>query len=381
MNFSDKFFARFLPFKHIRLLQMAASSESIEDAVVTRYSFQKRLGKGSYGIVWKAMDRGTNEILAVKKCFDCFQNKTDSQRIFREISLLQQLNGHPHIIRLFDVIKSKSGRDLYMVCEYMDTDLNAVIKSGILEPIHAKYICYQMLSALKYMHSAGVVHRDIKPSNILIDSKSCVKICDFGLARVLSNARTNVLTSYVATRWYRAPEVILGCSLYDFAVDIWSLGVILAEMILGKPLFPGTSTLNQLERIIELTGWPTDVEIEGMCSSEKLLGSVSSRIDIKPLCEVIQGASVESLDLIRQLLRFHPSKRLTAASALNHPYVIEFRTGSEAESNGTIQIAVDDNIKLRSDEYQQVLYAELERSKLAHEKEYREIMSEVMRGM
>ena len=356
-------------------------SESIDDNVVSKYSIQKRLGKGSYGIVWRAVDKETNEVIAIKKCFDCFQNGTDSQRIFREISLLQQLNGHPNIVRLFDVIRSKSGKDLYMVCEYMATDLNAVIKSGILEPIHAKYICYQMLSGLKFMHSAGVVHRDIKPSNILIDSSSRIKICDFGLARLINNSNLDVLTSYVATRWYRAPEIILGCSKYSFPVDIWSLGTILAEMILGKPLFPGTSTLNQLERIVELTGWPSEGEIEKMNPSEKFLNSLSSRIEVKPLCEVMPGATVDSMDMVRQLLRFDPTKRLSASAALEHPFVIEFRTGSEEESSEMIKIPVDDNIKLRSDEYRHVLYSELERSKNLHDEQYRVVIGEVMRGM
>lgn len=130
----------------------------------------------------------------------------------------------------------------------MDTDLHAVIRAGILEEIHKKYIVYQVLKALKFMHSGELIHRDLKPSNILLNSLCHAKVADFGLARSVAyneeEHQAPVLTEYVATRWYRAPEILLGSTKYTKAVDMWSVGCILGELIIGKAIFPGTSTLN-----------------------------------------------------------------------------------------------------------------------------------------
>ncbi len=204
-------------------------------------------GKGAYGIVWKAIDKKTKEIVALKKNFDAFQNATDAQRTFREIIFLQELTGHDNIIRLLNVIRAENDRDIYLVFDYMDTDLHAVIRANILEDIHKRYIIYQLLKCLKYMHSAELLHRDLKPSNLLLNSECHMKIADFGLARSLITKEAEsqpLLTDYVATRWYRAPEILLGSNKYTKGVDMWSLGCIICELILGKPMFPGTSTMN-----------------------------------------------------------------------------------------------------------------------------------------
>lgn len=141
-----------------------------------------------------------------------------------------------------------------------DSDLHVVIRAGILEEIHRKYIVYQVLKALKYIHSGELIHRDLKPSNILLNSECQCKLADFGLARSIATKEEEgppVLTEYVATRWYRAPEILLGSTKYSKAVDMWSVGCIIGELITGKAIFPGSSTLNQIERILELTGRPT----------------------------------------------------------------------------------------------------------------------------
>jgi mitogen-activated protein kinase 15 len=143
------------------------------------------IGKGAYGIVWKAIDKRTKEIVALKKNFDAFQNATDAQRTFREIIFLQELTGHENIIRLQNVIRAENDRDIYLVFDFMDTDLHAVIRANILEDIHKQYIIYQCLKCLKYMHSANLLHRDLKPSNLLLNSECHVKVADFGLARSL----------------------------------------------------------------------------------------------------------------------------------------------------------------------------------------------------
>jgi len=135
--------------------------------------------------VWKAIDKKAKDIVALKKNFDAFQNATDAQRTFREIIFLQELSGHENIIRLQNVIRAENDRDIYLVFDFMDTDLHAVIRANILEDIHKQYIIYQVLKCLKYMHSANLLHRDLKPSNLLLNSECHVKVADFGLARSL----------------------------------------------------------------------------------------------------------------------------------------------------------------------------------------------------
>jgi len=238
-------------------------SEEIDRHVLRKYEIVQKLGKGAYGIVWRAHDRKTKEVVALKKIFDAFQNATDAQRTFREIMFLQEMVGHEHIVTLLDVLKADNDRDIYLIFEYMETDLHAAIRANILQDIHKQYIMWQSFKALKYMHSAQLLHRDMKPSNLLLNSDCLMKVADFGLARSLRDVEQppdvepTVLTDYVATRWYRAPEILLGSTTYTFGVDMWSMGCILAETIVGKPIFPGASTINQIERIIELTGPPT----------------------------------------------------------------------------------------------------------------------------
>ena len=158
------------------------------------------------------MEKRSHNVVALKKCFDAFRNSTDAQRTFREIMYLQKLSGHENIIRLQHIIKAENDRDIYLTFDHMETDLHAVIRAAILEDIHKKYIIYQLLKALKYMHSGDLLHRDIKPSNLLLNSDCHVKLCDFGLCRSVAEVEgpSPVLTDYVATRWYRAPEILLG---------------------------------------------------------------------------------------------------------------------------------------------------------------------------
>ncbi len=144
----------------------------------------------------------------------------------------------------------------------MDSNLHSILKSNILKSIHLKYISYQLFKVLKYIHSAELIHRDLKPTNVLINRECIIKLTDFGLAKLINNDGVfSDLTSYVSIRWYRAPEILLGSTQYSKAVDIWSVGCILAEMFLNKTLFPGNSTLNQIELILQFTGWPNQNQI------------------------------------------------------------------------------------------------------------------------
>ncbi|KAK4467257.1 hypothetical protein MN116_009031, partial [Schistosoma mekongi] len=238
-----------------------------------------------YGIVWKAVNRETQKTVALKTIFDAFRDQTDAQVPnglsvnssvdISGISFLQEFSDHPNIIRLLNVIRAENDKDIYLVFEFMETDLHKCIKRGsILKDMHKKFIFYQLLRKIKYIHSGNVIHCDLKPSNVLLNSNCLVKLCDFGLTRSLSSVpenRTSVesfinedndyedpaLTEYVATRWYRAPEILLASNHFAKYVDMWSLGCILGKMLLSKALFPGTSTINQIEIIISVMERPS----------------------------------------------------------------------------------------------------------------------------
>lgn len=327
------------------------------------------LGKGAYGVVFKAVDKRSGEVVGLKKIFDAFQNSTDAQRTYREIMLLQEMNGHENIIRLLNVIKAENDKDIYLIFEYMETDLHTVIRANILEDVHKEFIIYQILKALKYIHSAGIIHRDLKPSNILINSDVNIKICDFGLARSLALGKEGslpVLTDYVATRWYRAPEILLGSTKYSKAADLWSVGCILGELLMGKALFPGTSTLNQLNKILEVTGKPSKEDITALQSdlANTMLETIPS-IKTKSLKNLFKNASTNALDLLNKLLQFNPSKRITVEEALAHPYVDAFHfKDKEIVSDKIIKITMDDNTKYSVKEYRQKLYDDIKKRKL-----------------
>jgi len=341
---------------------MSASAE-IDKQVVRCYEIQQRVGRGAYGIVWKAVSVETGEVVAVKKIFDAFQNATDAQRTFREIMFLQELGDHENILKLLDVMKAENNRDIYLVFEYMETDLHAVIRANILEEVHKEYIIYQLLKALKFLHSAGIIHRDLKPSNLLLNSDCLLKVGDFGLARTID--RDNVLTDYVATRWYRAPEILLGSQQYTAGVDMWSVGCILGELIGGKPMFPGSSTMNQLDRILELTGQPSDEDLESIQSPFALtMLDTLPPVTKRSYKELYPAASMEAIDMLQHLLTFNPNKRYTAEDALEHPYVGAFHNPEEEySSDHKIEISIDDNQKRTIEEYRGKLYEDIIRRK------------------
>mmetsp|Transcript_62617 Transcript_62617/g.135955 ORF Transcript_62617/g.135955 Transcript_62617/m.135955 type:complete len:444 (-) Transcript_62617:119-1450(-) len=354
-----------------------AANEEIDRHVARKYEIVQKLGRGAYGIVWKAIDKKTREVVALKKCFDAFQNATDAQRTFREIMFLQELNGHENIVRLLNVLRADNDQDIYLICDYMESDLHAVIRANILEEIHKQYIIYQLLKSLKYMHSGQMLHRDIKPSNILLNSDCQVKVCDFGLARSVvqqnDNAANPVLTDYVATRWYRAPEILLGSTSYTKGVDLWSVGCILGELLSAKPIFPGTSTMNQLDRIMELTGRPSAEDVEAIRSpfAATMLESLSMTRP-RPLTEMFPSAGAEALDLLRLCLQFNPTKRISAEEALRHPYVVQFHNPEdEIECDRTVRIPIDDNTKLTVHDYRDRLYNEVLKKKKEQRRSHR----------
>ena len=221
-----------------------------------KYKLIKPIGHGAYGVVVSAKDEESKRKVAIKKVSNAFEDLVDAKRILREIKLLRHFN-HENIIRIVDVQEPpslKDFNDVYIVTDLMETDLHRVIYSKqILSDDHIRYFVYQILKALKYMHSAGVLHRDIKPSNLLLNADCDLKLCDFGLARGVED-EAHTLTEYVVTRWYRAPEIMLACPTYTNAIDVWATGCILAELYGRQPIFPGHDYLHQLKLISDYIG-------------------------------------------------------------------------------------------------------------------------------
>lgn len=197
------------------------------------------------------------------------------------------------------------GDEIYMIYEFLDADLDKIIRTGILEEINKQYIIFQLLKAVGFMHAKGVIHRDIKPSNILSNKNCVIKLADFGMARtvviaaegVTVNTNDNIMTDYVATRWYRAPEILLGSDKYTIASDMWSIGCVLGEMILGKVPFQGSSTLNQVEKIVEVLGKPSKQDLLDIDSPMgfTIMNSITQKRTLK-LQNYFFGASEPALD-------------------------------------------------------------------------------------
>ena len=289
----------------------------------TRYELIKTIGQGAYGVVISCSDALTGEAVAVKKIQKAFDNMIDAKRVCREIRLLRHLE-HENLMSITDIVQPASFdsfRDVYIVSPLMETDLHRIIYSRQdLTDDHVQYFVYQILRGLKYMHSANVIHRDLKPSNILLNSNCDLKICDFGLARGLEE--TGMLTEYVVTRWYRAPEIMLSYQEYSKAVDVWSVGCIFAELVGRRPLFAGDDYIHQLRIITDVLGSPTDEDMH-FVNSVKALRFMKNmeKKQPKPFTTLYPRANPESLKLLTEMLLFDPAKRITATNALAHPYM------------------------------------------------------------
>ncbi|XP_066602925.1 mitogen-activated protein kinase 15 [Prorops nasuta] len=355
----------------------AEKVSEIDTHVAKQYDIIRRLGKGAYGIVWKAVDKKTKETVAVKKIFDAFQNQTDAQRTFREIMFLLSFSNHQNIIRLIGLHKANNDRDIYLIFEYMETDLHNVIRKGNkLREIHKAYIMYQLFKAIKYIHSGKVIHRDLKPSNVLLNTQCHCKIADFGLARSImqlgegegDTGNDATLTDYVATRWYRAPEILIASRRYTKGIDMWSLGCILGEMMLGEPLFPGSSTINQVERIMVTLPPPTEEDLLSVSAGygTNLLEKMPAG-PRKTLRDMLKNAPEKALNLVCRLIVFNPTRRLTATQALEHPYVANFHSRrNEPERGSNVIPLLSDDVQLSVDEYRNKLYSMMDETHQKH---------------
>ncbi|KAG2530355.1 hypothetical protein JM16_001629 [Phytophthora kernoviae] len=290
------------------------------------YQLIKVCGRGAYGIVIAATNLRTGGNVAIKKVIDCIWHPHQLKQILRECRLIRHM-AHENILSLLDLIPPPSYtdfRDVYMTVDLMEMDLHRIIYSKeVLRDDHIRYFLYQMLSGLLHMHRAGVLHRDLKPSNLLINSDCQLKICDLGLARS-KEAEDVGMTEYVVTRWYRAPELLLG-SAYGDGVDLWAAGCIFAEMLGRKPLFPGETYVHQLQLIMNVLGVPEEHSFKENPLANKLKGrQLLSRTQAVAGIDtsiMFPNANPEGLDLLWKMLVFDVEKRITVEEALRHPYL------------------------------------------------------------
>jgi len=220
-----------------------------------KYQKIEKIGEGTYGVVYKAKNRASGEIVALKKIRLEAEDEGIPSTAIREISILKELQ-HPNIVRLHDVIHTE--KKLTLVFEYLDQDLKKFMDtSENLDPATIKASLYQLLKGVSFCHDRRVLHRDLKPQNLLINKDGDLKLADFGLARAFG-IPVRSYTHEVVTLWYRAPDVLMGSRKYSTPVDLWSVGCIFGEMAAGRALFPGTSDHDQLMRIFKVLGTPTE---------------------------------------------------------------------------------------------------------------------------
>ncbi|KAG5266355.1 hypothetical protein AALO_G00230090 [Alosa alosa] len=355
--------------------------------VLKRYQNLRPIGSGAQGIVCSAYDSQDERNVAIKKLSRPFQNQTHAKRAYRELVLMKCVN-HKNIIGLLNVFTPQKSleefADMYLVMELMDANLCQVIQMELdherlsyllyqmlcgIKHLHAAGIIHRMLCGIKHLHAAGIIHRDLKPSNIVVKSDCTLKILDFGLARTAATGL--LMTPYVVTRYYRAPEVILGMG-YQANVDIWSVGCILAEMVRHKILFPGRDYIDQWNKVIEQLGTPTQEFMK------KLNQSVRTYVENRPR---YAGYTFEKLfpdalfptdsehnklkasqarDLLSKMLVIDTTKRISVDEALQHPYINVWYDPAEVEAPPP-QI-IDKQLDQRDhtvDEWKELIYKEV----------------------
>ncbi|KAL7311034.1 mitogen activated protein kinase 2, variant 2 [Mucor circinelloides] len=305
-----------------------------------KFQFIREMGQGAYGVVCAAKDCETNEQVAIKKVCRIFEKTILAKRALREVKLLKHFNGHENITSIIDmdIVNLQDFNEIYLVQELMEADLHQIIRSGQpLTDAHFQYFVYQICRGLKYIHSANVLHRDLKPGNLLVNADCELKICDFGLARGYSSSpegNAGFMTEYVATRWYRAPEIMLSFQKYTKAIDMWSVGCIFAEMLGGRPLFKGRDYVDQLNQILGILGTPDE---ETLCrvGSERAQVYIRSltRMPKIPFQNLYPRASPLAIDLLNKLLTFDPAKRITVEEALAHPYLSAYHDEDDEPSH------------------------------------------------
>ncbi|KAL4067528.1 kinase-like domain-containing protein [Scleroderma citrinum] len=320
-----------------RIVRVVASDGKTNEQREIAYTNCKVIGNGSFGVVFQAKLVGEpkeSEDIAIKKVLQDKRFKNRELQIMRLVS-------HPNVVDLKAFFYSNGEKKdevyLNLVLEYVPETVYRASRhyAKLKQPMPAlqiKLYMYQLLRSLAYIHSLGICHRDIKPQNLLLNPATGVlKLCDFGSAKILVAGEPNV--SYICSRYYRAPELIFGATNYTTNIDIWSTGCVMAELMLGQPLFPGESGIDQLVEIIKVLGTPSREQIKTM--NPNYMEHKFPQIKPHPFSKVFRPRTApEAIDLVQKLLEYTPSARLSAVEAMIHQFFDELRTEGAKMPNG-----------------------------------------------
>lgn len=293
-----------------------------------QYEKLEKVGEGTYGVVYKAQD-SQGEIYALKTIRLESEDEGIPSTAIREVSLLKELQ-HPNIVWLRDVIHTE--KKLTLVFEFMEQDLKKLLDmcDGGLDLEITKSYLYQLLNGIAHCHQHRVLHRDLKPQNLLINREGALKLADFGLARAFG-IPVRSYTHEVVTLWYRAPDVLMGSRKYSTPVDIWSVGCIFAEMVNGRPLFPGSTDSDQLQKIFKILGtpsqetWPAITELPDWKPD-------FTKHKRQPWSTIVQNLDSAGTELLDKMLQHDPNARISGKVAMDHEY---FRGWKESRATKT----------------------------------------------
>lgn len=329
--------------------------------VSPRFTSLQYIDEGAFGMICSAFDNRSSRRVVIKKISPFF-NGSNGSKALTEIMILSCFE-HDNIVNILDIVAAPTLRDiqdLYIILPLMETDLNKLLKSRHLSGEQVRLVLYQILRGLKYIHSANVIHFDLRPANILVNSDCSVKICDFGLSLIITPTQTQSdKYFYTSARGYRAPETMLGTSFISKAVDIWSVGCILAEMISNRQFITGKNDFDELSSIIKIVGSPSSEDLLSITEEpiKRHIRSLGHKCKV-PLYQIFPNAEQVALDLLDRMITFSPSERIAIKDALCHSFLHRYRD-EDNEPVASVPLNIQSEVdRLTSREIRKKIYNE-----------------------
>jgi serine/threonine protein kinase len=315
----------------------------------SKYEVLGIVGEGAYGVVYKCRNKENNEFVAIKK-FKETEDEIVKKSMLRELKVLKILK-HDNIVEFKEAFKRKN--NLYLVFEYVEKTLLELLQEHAkgLDPNLIKKIIYQLCEAIKYLHGLNIIHRDIKPENLLIDKDNKLKLCDFGFARSINSKNKEQLTDYVATRWYRSPELLLGNGYYGQEMDYWAIGCIMGELADGDPLFPGENELDQIKCIVKILGKLPDEQIMSFNRNQGFAGEKLPDVTRPETLEKRYAGKLPktAINFMKMLLNPDPNQRLKGEAVFQHPYFEGFKLeGSMSSLADQVNLSIPKQIEKKT---------------------------------